>query len=158
MANTYHQIYVHVVFAVSGRQSKIKSEWQDELYQYIGGGIKNHGHTLIAIGGVEDHIHILLGLSPKESIADLVQSIKIQSSKWINHFHSHTGQSFSWQRGYGVFSYSRSQINQVIHYINNQRQHHRTESMNEEYKRILCNLGIEFDERYIFDEIQPPRG
>ena len=87
MANTYHQIYIQLVFAVSGRQSEIAPEWKEELYRYITGGIKNHGHTLIAIGGMEDHLHILIGLSPKESVAELVQSIKIQSTRWINENH-----------------------------------------------------------------------
>lgn len=97
-------------------------------------------------------------ISPKESVAEFVQSIKIQSTRWINENHMSNGKRFSWQRGYGVFSYSRSQINQVVRYIDNQEQHHRLESMTEEYKRILRNLGIEFDDRYVFDDVQPLRG
>ena len=153
--NTYHQIFVHIVFAVSNRrQQKIDADWKEELYKYIAGAIKNHNHKLIAIGGATDHVHILIGLNPKEAIADLVQSIKIQSTKWINEKHARKGNMFSWQRGYGAFSYSRSHVGQVIKYINNQEEHHREESLSTEFQRILTNLGIEFDYNYIFEDTE----
>ena len=106
MANTYTQIYMHVIFAVKGRESMIRPEWQDELYRYMAGALKNHEHTPYIINGMEGHVHLLFGMTPKESLSELVQSLKIQSTKHIKEQYGCL--SFAWQSGFGAFSYSKS--------------------------------------------------
>ena len=123
MANTYTQIYIHVVFAVQARESLIKAEWREYLFKYIAGILKNHKIKLIAIGGVEDHLHILFGMSPTIALSDLIRQVKASSSKYINENKFVRGK-FYWQEGFGAFSYSRLQIDAVAKYILNQEQHH----------------------------------
>jgi REP element-mobilizing transposase RayT len=152
MANTYTQIHIHFVFAVKFRQAIISNEWKDELYKYIAGIIKSNNHKLLAINGVADHVHILLGIRPAQSISDLMKHIKQDSSKWINKnnfFKSH----FEWQEGYGAFSYSKSQLNAVINYIQNQELHHSKRTFKEEYIDFLKKFEIDYDERFIFKEL-----
>jgi len=119
MANTYTQLYIHVVFAVKYRNGAISNQWKDELYKYITGILQNNKHKLISINGMCDHIHVLIGLHATQSISDLIQDIKANSSKWINE-KKFTKSKFEWQAGYGAFTYSRSQIKQVALYIENQ--------------------------------------
>lgn len=147
MANTYTQIYMHVIFAVKGRESLIYPEWQDELYRYIAGALKNHGHTPYNINGIEDHVHMLFGMTPKEALSDLVQSIKIQTTKFMKqHFACHL---FAWQNGYGAFSYSKSFLPAVSSYIANQKIHHQKHTFDEEIQSVLAKAEIDFDEKYI---------
>jgi REP element-mobilizing transposase RayT len=153
MANTYTQVHLHIVFAVQNRLSLINKSWQNRLYQYIIGIIQNHGHKVLSIGGMPDHIHILLGLRPTQSLSALMQNIKRDSSQWINENHFITGK-FSWQEGYGAFSYSKSQISQVVNYIENQEKHHSKQSFLDEYTKILNDFGIEYDEKYIFKAVE----
>ena len=108
-------------------------------------------HKLVAINGVADHVHILLGYRPHQSLADLVQDIKGSSSKWINE-NKFTHSRFNWQQGYGAFSYSQSQLSRVINYINNQEEHHKKKTFTEEYKSFLKAFNVEFDERYILKD------
>lgn len=152
MANTYTQIYIHVVFAVQERASLIKPEWREELFKYIAGILKNQGIKLIAIGGIEDHIHILFGLNPKFALSDLVRDIKANSSKFINERGFVRGK-FYWQEGFGAFSYSRSQIDTVAKYILNQEKHHAKKSFKAEYIDLLDRFNIDYDERYLFNWI-----
>ncbi|MDY0082800.1 MAG: IS200/IS605 family transposase [Ignavibacteriaceae bacterium] len=152
MANTYTQIYLHIVFAVQNRISLIKPEWRDELYKYISGIIQNNGHKLISINGTSNHLHIALGYKPHQLIPDLLQDIKGSSSKWINEKRFVNGK-FSWQQGYGAFSFSNSQIDSVVKYINNQEQHHKKKTFREEYIALLKNYKIQFDEKYILIDI-----
>ena len=151
MANTYTQIHIHTVFAVQNRLTLIKKQWQDELYKYISGIITNNGHKLLQIGGVSDHVHILFGMRPVQSLSDLMKKIKESSSLWINQKQLVMGK-FSWQEGYGAFSYGKSQIDNVVKYIQQQEQHHKKRSFTEEYLELLKLFGIEFDERYILKE------
>lgn len=153
MANTYCQIYVHFVFAVQNRMGLIKQAWKDDLYKYITGIISNKGHKLMAIGGVSDHIHILVSMSPTQSISDLMADVKRSSSLWINERKLVPGK-FSWQSGYGAFTSAKSQISNVANYIDNQEEHHKVKKFREEYEELLKDFGIEYDERYIFHEIQ----
>ena len=153
MANTYTQIYIHTVFSVQNRLSLIKTEWQERLYQYIIAIIQNHGHKVLSIGGTSDHIHILFGFQPTQSLSELMQNVKRNSSEWINKEKLVFGK-FSWQAGYGAFSYSKSQISNVAKYIENQDEHHKKKTFIEEYKKILTDFGIEYDERYIFKTIE----
>jgi putative transposase len=153
MANTYSQIYIQVVFAVQGRQSLISSVWKEELYKYITGIITNHGQKLIAIGGVSDHIHILIGFKPNFEISKLVQEIKANSSRFINKRQFVHGK-FSWQEGFGAFSYSRSQLDVVIRYIENQEKHHSNKSFKKEFTEFLEHFEIEYDEKYLFEWLE----
>jgi len=148
MANTYTQIHIHAVFAVQNRLSLIQKQWQDELYKYISGIIANNGHKLLQIGGMPDHVHILFGMRPTQSLSDLMQDIKGSSSLWINKKQFVRGK-FSWQEGYGAFSYGKSQIDSVAKYIQQQEEHHKKRNFAEEYLELLKIFEIEFDERYI---------
>jgi len=148
MANTYTQIHIHAVFAVQNRISLIQKQWQDELYKYISGIIANNGHKLLQIGGMPDHVHVLFGMRPIQSLSDLMQDIKGNSSLWINQKRLVRGK-FSWQEGYGAFSYGKSQIDKVVKYIQRQEFHHKKRDFKEEYLELLKLFEIEFDERYI---------
>jgi REP element-mobilizing transposase RayT len=148
MANTYTQIHIHAVFAVQNRLSLIQKEWQEELYQYITGIITNNEHKLLQIGGMPDHVHVLFGMRPTQSLSDLMQDIKGNSSLWINQKRLIKGK-FSWQEGYGAFSYGKSQIDKVVKYIQRQEHHHKKRNFAEEYLELLKLFEVEFDERYI---------
>jgi putative transposase len=149
VANTYTQIYIHIVFAVEGRQNFIKPEHNDELQKYIAGIVSGQKQKLIAINNMPDHLHLLIGLRPDSSLSDLVRDVKANSSKFINEKHWFAGR-FSWQEGFGAFSYSRSQLGTVIRYIQNQQKHHARKSFHEEYIALLEKFGVEYDPKYIF--------
>jgi len=149
VANTYTQIYIHIVFAVEGRQNLIKPEHNDELQKYISGIVAGQKHKLIAINNLPDHLHLLIGMRPDASLSDLVRAIKAGSSKFINEKRWVPGR-FSWQEGFGAFSHSRSQLGTVIHYIEIQQRHHATKSFHEEYVALLEKFNVEYDPRYIF--------
>lgn len=153
MANTYSQIYIQIVFAVYGRENLIKREWKDELYKYITGIVKNHNQKLLAINGVSDHIHILLNIKPNIALSDLVRDIKANSSRFVNEKKFVKGK-FNWQEGFGAFSYSISQLDDVIRYIQNQEEHHEQMSFKDEYLKYLKRFDIEFDENYVFEWIE----
>lgn len=152
MANTYTQIHLHLVFAVKYRDGVIGKEWKDKLYKYITGIIQANKHKLLVINGMPDHIHILVGLRPTQSVSDLLQDIKGSSSKWINDNRLIKGK-FEWQEGYGAFSYSASQIDSVVKYINNQEEHHKSRSFREEYLAFLQKFDVEYDERFVFKDL-----
>ena len=152
MANTYTQIHVQFVFAVKYRNGLLIPSLKEELYQYISGIIKHHKHKLLAINGMPDHIHIFIGMRPTQSISDLMQDIKGSSSKWINE-KKFLKVKFEWQEGYGAFSYSKSQVDNVINYIKNQEEHHKKESFRNEYLNFLNRFEVEYDEQYIFKDL-----
>jgi len=152
MANTYTQIHIHFVFAVKFRQAIIHTEWKGELYKYITGIIRNNNHKLLAINGVSDHVHILIGIRPAQSISDLMKNIKQDSSRWINK-NKFLKTHFEWQEGYGAFSYSKSQLNAVINYIDNQEVQHKKKTFREEYIDFLEKFEVDFDEKFIFKEL-----
>jgi REP element-mobilizing transposase RayT len=149
VANTYAQIYIHLVFAVEGRQNLIRPEHNDELQKYIIGIVSGQKQKLIAINNMPDHLHLLVGLKPDLSLSDLVRDVKSNSSKFINERRWLAGR-FSWQEGFGAFSYSRSQLGTVIRYIENQQKHHAKKSFREEYVELLEKFSIDYDGRYIF--------
>jgi len=149
MANTYTQIYLHVVFSVEGRQSLITLEHNDELQKYITGIVTAQRHKLIAINNMPDHLHLLVGLRPDAMLSDLVRDVKAGSSKFINEKRWVMGR-FSWQEGFGAFSYARSQLGAVIRYIQNQQKHHAKKSFRDEYLELLEKFGVEYDQKYIF--------
>ena len=152
MANTYTQVYIQTVFAVQNRLSLLIKEWSDDLFKYITGIVTNQGHKLIIINGAANHVHMFIGMKPVQSLSDLMQDVKGDSSKWINRNRLVKGK-FEWQAGYGAFSYSLSQIDQVCKYIANQEEHHRKKMFAEEYKELLNEFKIDFDEKYIFKDI-----
>ncbi|MDL2314966.1 IS200/IS605 family transposase [Bacteroidales bacterium OttesenSCG-928-C19] len=149
MANTYTQIYIHFVFAVQNRIGLIQNRWRDELYKYITGIITNKGHKLLTIGGMPDHVHALVSMSPSQSPSDLMADIKRSSSMWINENRLVAGK-FSWQEGFGAFSYGKSQISDVANYINTQEKHHKKRTFMEEYLEFLKLFDIEYNEKYVF--------
>lgn len=152
MANIYSQSYIQVVFAVDGRLSLIRAEFKEELYKYITGIVRNNRQKLIAINGMSDHVHILIGLKPALALADLVRDIKADSPNFINKKKWVRGR-FCWQEGYGAFSYGHSQLDTIIRYIQNQAQHHRRRSFKDEYLAWLKKFEIPFEEKYIFEFI-----
>src|SRR6267143_1839383 len=149
MANTSSQIYIQTVFSVSNRLSLIQPDFKEELYKYITGIVKNQGQKLIAINGVADHVHLLIGLKPAMALANLVQEIKADSTNFINKKKWVRGR-FSWQEGYGAFSYGHSQLDRIIRYIQNQEQHHKRSSFKSEYLSLLRKFDLAFDDKYVF--------
>ena len=152
MANTYTQIYLHVVFAVSGRACVIQRERKEELQKYIAGIVSGRNQKLIAINCMPDHIHILLGLQPNEAPSDLIGRIKTGSTNHINE-QRWIGCRFSWQEGFGAFSVSHSHLGTVIDYVHNQENHHRRKSFHEEYVEFLERHDVAYNERYVFKPI-----
>lgn len=153
MSNTYTQIHIQAIFAVKNRVGIINKDWQDELYKYITGVIQKNDHKLLIINGVEDHVHLFFGMRPTQTLSDLMQDVKANSSKWINEKGFVQGR-FEWQAGYGAFSYSKSQIPTVIKYIENQQIHHAKQTFLDEYKNLLDQFEVDYDERYIFKPLE----
>jgi putative transposase len=153
MGNTFTQIYLQFVFAVQDRYSLINNAWKNELYQYITGIIRNNKHKLIAINGTANHLHVFIGYKPHQLIPDLLRDIKGGSSKWINE-KGFVQSKFSWQAGYGAFSYSHSQIDHVVKYILNQEEHHKKKSFREEYIQLLERFDIKYDEQFVLKDIE----
>lgn len=150
MANTYSQINIHCVFAVKGRENLISKEIRDELHRYMSGILKNDNAYPLSVGGWKDHVHVFFELHPDSKISDLMRMLKASSSKWINDNKFVKGK-FQWQEGYGAFSYSRSQRNNVINYIKNQEDHHKKQTFREEYLELLTKFEIEFKNEYVFE-------
>ncbi|WP_276379456.1 IS200/IS605 family transposase [Flavobacterium sp. H4147] len=152
MANTYHQVYLQIVFAVKYRNAVIDEKWRPKLLSVIGHLINETGCKTIIVNGVEDHVHCLLALKPTITISELMKAVKAKSSKFINE-NQLTKSKFSWQEGYGVFSYSQSQIESVYKYIQNQKEHHKKQSFNAEYLNFLNKFKVHYEEKYIFEEL-----
>ncbi len=153
MAGTYSQIYIQVVFAVKGRQNLLQKEWRQEVFKYMSGIITNKGQKPIIVNGVEDHVHVFIGLKPAMALSDFVRDVKNNSSNFIND-NNWLKEKFSWQEGYGAFSYSHSQIENVYHYIFNQEQHHAKQTFQDEYMDFLKKFEIEHDTKYLFEWIE----
>lgn len=151
MANTYHQIYLQIVFAVKYRAAVLDKTWRSQVFGVIGNLINEAGCKTIIVNGVEDHVHCFVGLKPVVSVSELLKTVKAKSSKYIND-NQLTTERFEWQEGYGVFSYSRSHIDRVYQYIQNQEAHHKKQTFRDEYIEFLKAFNIEFDEQYIFHE------
>jgi putative transposase len=150
MAGTYSQIYIQIVFAVHGRQNLLQKEWRDDVFKYMAGIIRNKGQKPIIVNGVDDHVHVFVGLKPSMALSDLVRDIKNNSGNFINRRNWIRGK-FCWQEGYGAFSYSHSQIGDVYDYILNQEKHHARQAFKDEYMNFLKKFEIEHDVRFLFD-------
>lgn len=153
MPNTYTQIHIQFVFAVKYRAAIIARDWKERLHQYITGMFQANDHKMLQINSMPDHIHIFIGMRPNQSISSLIQNVKTESSKWVK-AQNLCSFPFAWQEGYGAFSYAKSQVPSVIRYIQNQEIHHRKETFLNEYKRFLNAFEIEWEEKYIFKELE----
>jgi REP element-mobilizing transposase RayT len=152
MANTYSQIYLHLVFSPIGRENLIPIKHKEELQKYTTGIIQNRKHKLLAINYMPDHVHIFIGYETSQALPDLLRDIKANVSKFINDKRWLPGR-FQWQEGYGAFSYSHSQINEVIRYINSQEEHHRKGTFKDEYLELLEKFDVKYDPSYLFEWI-----
>lgn len=152
MANSYNQVYIQAVFAVKYRRAVLHKEWRQQVFAVMGNLINETGCKTMIVNGVEDHVHLFFSLKPTLSLAEVMKIVKAKSSKFINEsdFLSHR---FEWQRGYGVFSYSQSAVKNVFNYIERQERHHAKKSMKDEYIEYLERFEIEYDEKYIFEEL-----
>ena len=148
--STYSQIYIQTIFAVKGRDSLIRPDWEERLYKYITGIVQNKGQKMLAINGIPNHIHFLIGMKPSCCLSDLVREIKKSSNEFINDSKLPKFK-FSWQEGFGAFSYSHSQLDSVITYIMNQKEHHKKKTFKEEYTDFLKQFNVEYDEQYLFE-------
>jgi len=149
--STYTNLYIQLVFAVKGRQSLISPIWEDDLYKYITGIVEKKGNKMIVINGVPDHIHFFIGLNPACAISDLVREVKKSSNEFIKQ--NNLANNFSWQSGFGAFSYSKSDIDRVVKYILNQKEHHKKQKFKDEFLLFLKKYDIEYDEKYLFEWI-----
>jgi putative transposase len=147
---SFTQLYVQLVFAVKNRDAVLHKNIRCRVFEYIGGIVSAMKHKVIIVNGVSNHVHILIGLNPSISISDTVHGIKRSSSLFINTEKMCKGK-FSWQEGYGAFTYSHSQLNEVFRYIQNQEEHHKKTSFKDEYVQFLKKFEVDYDERYIFD-------
>lgn len=149
MSNTYSQLYIQIIFAVKGRQSFVHESFRDELQKYISGIIKEKKQKLYAIYCMPDHTHILVSIKPDIPISDLVRDIKANSSSFIKQ--KNFVRNFSWQTGFGAFSYSKSQASNVVNYILRQPGHHKRKNFKQEYIEFLQKFEIDYDEQYLFE-------
>jgi REP element-mobilizing transposase RayT len=153
VAGTYSKLYIQIVFVVKGRANLISPVWKDELYKYISGIIKGKNQKPIIVNGMPDHVHAFIGLKPSMAISDLVRDIKNNSTNFINDNGLVHGK-FSWQEGYGAFSYSQSHIKRVYNYILNQDKHHKKKAFRKEYLELLKKYEIDYNEKYLFDWLE----
>lgn len=148
MPQSLARVLVHLVFSTKHRAAVLSTDVRSELYPYLGGVLRNIGCTTIQVGGVEDHVHLLFGISRTMTIAQVVEKLKTSSAKWLT---SKGLPDFAWQSGYGAFSVGPLEANSVIAYIQNQEAHHRQISFQDELRALLAEAGVEIDERYIWD-------
>lgn len=153
MSNTYTQIHIQCVFAVKYRDAVVDNSWKERLHKYIIAIINNNGHKLLAINSMPDHLHLFFGMRPNQSLSELMRLVKGDSSEWINGQKLVKGK-FRWQEGYGAFSYSKSHIDAVVKYILDQENHHRKKTFLEEYNEMLAKFDIDYNELYIFKELE----
>ncbi len=153
MPNTFSQLYIQCVFAVKGRENLLHPDWRQELFKYMSGIIRGKDQKAIIVNGVADHVHVFVGIKPSMAISDLVRDVKNNSSNFINEKKLVPGK-FSWQEGFGAFSYSHSHMDRVYQYILNQEAHHKQQTFKDEYLDLLQKFEISYDERYLFEWIE----
>lgn len=153
MPGTFSQIYIQIVFAVKGRENLLQKPWRDEVSKYMAGIVKAKNQKPIIVNGVADHVHLFIGLKPAIALSDLVRDIKNNTANFINDKKFLRGK-FSWQEGYGAFSYGHSQLNAVYNYILNQEEHHKKQTFKEEYVEFLRKFDVEHDQKYLFEWLE----
>ena len=153
MPNSYSSIYIQSVFAVKYRKAVIDKKWKNDLYAVMGNLFKQNNCLPLAINGIEDHVHCFYKLGRTVSIAEVLKNVKGKSSKWINDSNLTPGK-FVWQTGYGSFSYGQSDYNRIVEYVRNQEQHHKRTTFNEEYRNLLREFEIDFDDEYLFRDVE----
>lgn len=149
LSHTYAKLHYHCVFSTKDRRALIKESIRERLYAYVGGILREHKSQLIAVGGTENHIHLLVDLPATLPVSDAMRLVKANSSKWIRETFA-THQSFAWQTGYAAFSVSSSAVPDVTRYIQRQAEHHRTATFEEEFVEFLRRHQVEYDERYLW--------
>ncbi len=152
MANTYTQLHIQLIFAVKYRIGLIQPHWKEHLHKYMTGIFEANQHKVLQVNSMPDHLHIFIGQRPHQAISDIVQNVKSESTKWLKA--EGFSPAFAWQQGFGAFSYAKSQVPTVIRYIQNQQVHHKKQSFLDEYREHLTKFEIEWNERYIFKELE----
>jgi len=152
MANTFTQLNIQLIFAVKGRDNLLRNTFRNNLFKYISGILKETNQFPLAVNGYSDHVHAFFELNPQNSVSEIARIIKTNSSKWINE-QGFLKNKFNWQKGYGAFSYSHSQRNNVIKYILNQEEHHQKKRFKDEYLELLKRFEIDYNEKYLFEWI-----
>ncbi len=150
MASTYSQIYIQYVFVVKGRAQLLQKPWREKVFSYMSGIITRKNQKSLIVNGVEDHVHVFVGLKPSMCISDLARDLKNNTTNYINE-QKFLPVPFAWQAGFGAFSYAHSQVKSVYRYIENQEQHHHKQTFKEEYHGILQSYEVIYDEKYLFD-------
>ena len=148
MGSTHLSLHFHLIFGTKNHEPFMAKEWRPRLHAYMGGILRNVNTVPEIVGGVEDHVHILVGLHATERLSDIMRELKSISSRWVREEMKIS--QFAWQEGYGAFTVSASQRESVRHYIENQEEHHRTRSFKEEYLEFLVKSGVEHDARYLW--------
>ncbi|HZK76157.1 MAG TPA: IS200/IS605 family transposase [Candidatus Kapabacteria bacterium] len=150
MASTFSNILLHYIFAPKHRENRLRDDFRDELHRYIHGILNNTKNKQLAIGSVEDHMHLFVSMHPTESPANLIKLVKGNSSRFINE-KGFVKRPFEWQEGYGVFSHSASEKERVMFYVEHQKEHHAKQPFRVEFIGILGKVGIIYNEKYLFD-------
>jgi REP element-mobilizing transposase RayT len=148
MPSTHLSLHYHVVFSTKERHPFINSEWQERLHAYLGGNVRDLGGVAECVGGIDDHVHLLIGLKATHRLCDVLRDIKVSSSRWVHE--TIALREFAWQDGYGAFTVSENRRDAVRQYILNQTDHHRSRTFQDEYLAFLRQAGVEFDERYLW--------
>jgi len=143
-------LLVHLVFGTKDRAPVLDAEVRPKLHAYLATVARNADCECFRVGGVADHVHLAIRLARTVAAANLVEELKTSSSKWLKS-QSPALAGFAWQRGYGAFSVGPSDLDALLHYVDNQEEHHRTRTFQEEYRAFLKKYGIAFDERYVWD-------
>ncbi len=151
MANTYTSIYLHIIFAVKYRAAVLTPLVRGRVHAYMRASLEQMGHHCLAIGGVDDHVHVMINYNTSQALPDMIRTLKVATTKMINDQKLMRGK-FQWQSGYACLSYSKSQVDTVCRYINNQVEKHKHLTMRQELRDTLARSGIEYDERYIYED------
>ena len=149
MANTFTSLHYHLIFSTKNREPWISHDIEERIWKFLGGIARENGMKALQIGGMPDHVHVILGLPPTQTVSKTMQQLKGGSSKWIKETFPRM-RGFGWQDGYGAFTVSKSNLPEAIKYVQDQREHHRVKSFQEEYLAFLIRHGIEYDERYVW--------
>jgi REP element-mobilizing transposase RayT len=148
MSSTHLSLHYHVVFSTKNREPFVSTDWRERLHAYFGGIISDMGGIAECVGGTNDHVHLLIGLKATHRLCDVIRDIKHSSSRWVHE--TIENRAFGWQDGYGAFTVSENRRETVVHYIQNQEEHHGTRTYQEEYLKFLAQAGVEYDERYLW--------